>query len=273
MARKKIPAGYRPLYRAFKTFKGKGPIPRRFGPTPPLGQLPMGYSPGKAENGDMRPLFFVLVLPLLTGAAGFAANHEITLEALCFPAAARGPFFSYRIAAAPGTLNREEAQVDALRHVRTALSGHGLFEAPAGVAPDLEIEVTCGLGGAQTEIRTHTVAVQSAPLGDPIFATNPVTHIPVHSRVTVFQKHLMISARTARSAENVWRIQASLANGSRRLEAALPVLAAAIMNVVGYDTQGTTMLKLSSKDADVLFIHRGLDEPGPRTMEVAANRN
>jgi hypothetical protein len=233
----------------------------------------MGGSLGKAENGDMRPLFFALVLPLLTGAAGFAANHEIKLEALCFPAAARGPFFSYRIAAAPGTLNREGAQADALRHVRTALSGHGLFEAPAGVAPDLAIEVAYGLGGAQTEIQTRTVAVPAPPLGDPSFGTNPVTTIPVYSRVTVFPKHLMISARTARSAENVWRIQASLANGNRRLEAALPVLAAAIMNVVGYDTHGTTRLKLSSKDADVLFIQRGLDEAGPRPVEVAANRN
>jgi hypothetical protein len=231
----------------------------------------MGAAPEKAETRDMRPLSFTLILPLLIGATGIAANYEVTVEALCFPAAARGPFFSYRIAAAPGMRDREAT--DAVRHVRTALSGHGLFEAPAGVAPDLAIEVACGLGGAQTEIRTRLVDVPAAPSGDPNFAMNPVTQIPVYSRVTVFPKHLMISARTAGSAENVWRIQATLANGSRRLEAALPVLAAAIMNVVGCDTRGTATLKLSSKDADVLFIQRGIEESGPRPVEFAANRN
>jgi hypothetical protein len=101
------------------------------------------------------------------------------------------------------------------------------------------------------------VPVRSAS-PSPFLAAEPMAMVAVTQRVYVSSKFLLLTARAGVSSQELWRVWASVSDEAVDLEPALPVLAAAAMNVIGRNTGGITRLRLKPKDADILFIQAGL---------------
>ena len=195
---------------------------------------------------------------LALGALAEPSGHRIEIAAIHTPHPTGKDFFAYEIS--PGVFREDDRRAyrDAVQLVRIALSGCGLYEAPAGVRPELTIEVDCGVTAPRSEKRTRTVPVVTPPPNGQLQGTTPLTWVTSDYRVTVCFKYLMVTARARGSAATLWRVQAVLNNESSELDPCLPLLAAAVMNHVGHDTRGTRTITLSDRDADVAFINQGM---------------
>lgn len=206
----------------------------------------------------MRALFSFLVLAALSASACASVSHEVSVEAVCAPGARGREFVSYRLVQPSPVRQNHAEHAGALQHVRTALSGRGLFEAPPGILPDLVIEVDCGQGATRGKLFTRMVPVRADSLNNPFVISEPMTMVVVTQRVYVSPKFLLLTARAGDSTQELWRVWTSLTDESVELEPALPVLAAAAMNVIGHDTGGITQLRLKPRDVDILFIEAGM---------------
>lgn len=187
-----------------------------------------------------------------------ASEHRIKIDAIHNPPPSGREFFAYEIS--PGAFSDDDPPEyrDAVQLIRVALSGCGLYEAPAGVMPELSIEVDCGVTAPRTIVKSRTVPVVTPPRGNQLLGTTPFTYATTKSRVTICLKYLMVTARPHGSTATVWRVQAALDDESTELDPNLALLAAAVMNHVGYDTRGTRTMTLSDRDTDVAFLKQGL---------------
>lgn len=187
-----------------------------------------------------------------------SSDYKIKIDAIHHPDPAGRALFSYEIAARPPAADDQPAYLEAVQHVRTALSGCGLFEAPPGVTPDLTIEIDCGITAPRSETKTRSIAVAPPPQSTLPPGTSPFNYVTIEYRVLVQLKYLLVTARAHGSATTVWRVQAALDDETSDLEPLLPLLAAAVMNQVGHDTRGTQTMTLSARDTDVAFINQGM---------------
>lgn len=195
---------------------------------------------------------------LALGALAGPPGHRIKIDAIHNAHASGRDFFSYEIVPKAFPDGDRPVHRDAVQLIRTALSGCGLYEAPAGVTPEMTIEVDCGVTVPRMETRTRTVPIVTPPQTDQMLEPVPFTYVTTNYRVTVCFKYLMVTARPRGSAATLWRVQAVMNNESSELEPCLPLLAAAVMNHVGYDTRGTRTMTLSERDVDVAFINQGM---------------
>lgn len=187
-----------------------------------------------------------------------SARREISVDAIAHPDLFVIDFFSYRISKRSWPDDDRPWQAEAIRHIRTALSGLGLFEAPIGVAPDLTIEVDSGVLAPRTERRTRTVPVMNlTPLDDPTNVSSITMKKEVYL-VSVRLKYLTVTARPRGATATLWRVHAAVDDGTAELGPCLPLLAAAVMNHVGHDTHGVRTVRLLPRDADADFIRRGM---------------
>lgn len=209
----------------------------------------------------MRTLFFPLILAALLASARASDPHEVAVEAVCSPATGDREFLSYRLIQPANVRENDADHARARQHVRTALSGRGLFEALPGTVPDLVIQVDCGLGAPRGVIRTHLVPVRPEN-PNPFLNSEPMTLVAVNERVYLAPKFLLLTARAGGSPQQLWRVWASVSDEAVDLEPALPVLAAAAMNAIGSNTGGVTLLRLQPKDVDILFIEAGMKVAG-----------
>ncbi len=200
----------------------------------------------------------ILFAAVLVNAALAAPSHRnIRVDATAQPDAARD-LFSYEIISRPTSSPDRPEFDEAVRHIRTALSGCGFYEAPDGVAPDVAIEVECGILLPRTETRTRSVPVHAMPTNGELLRNVPLTFVTEQYQVSVRLKYLMVTARPRGSSDPLWRVQAAIDDDTPALTPCLPLLAAAVMNHIGYDTGGTRTMKLSYHDTDVAFITQGL---------------
>lgn len=240
-----------------------------------------------------RAALLLLVLPWgwSVEAATVGGVQQVKAEAVCHPAEPEKTLVSYRIqprnpAADPACLRYAEAA----RHIRAALSGHGLFEAPAQLPADLIVELDYGVERAQLKYVAVTVpvfhppevpttrsgapfATMTGPGGaspsshaDPADEPLPpptVTYQRVASPVVVWEKFLSVSVREnqpaveGRPAAELWRINVSVEHENQDLRRWLPVLAAVVMEQFGRDTRGRTTVAIAEDDPAVAFVRRG----------------
>lgn len=239
-----------------------------------------------------RAALLLLVLPWgwSVEAATVGGVQQVKAEAVCHPAEPGKTLLSYRIqprnpAVDPARLRYAEAA----RHIRAALSGHGLFEAPAQLPADLLVELDYGVERAQLKYVAVTVPVYSrpemptshsaapfAPLAGPGGAGPAREHPPtdeappptvtyqrVASPVVVWEKFLSVSVRENRPAvegrlpAELWRINVSVEHENQDLRRWLPVLAAVVMDQFGRDTQGLTTIAIAEHDPAVDFVRHG----------------
>ncbi len=286
----------------------QGVVPGRTGPR---GQLSLGLqeprrsraAPGGARgkpptSRHSRPSMNntsdysrYLVVTLALGTAlhfcGCASSHRFTVEA--DRQTERGvPERSYRLTAS--VADRSPVATTALSRqfvsdVRTALSGRGLFEAPEGVAPELEIRVELVQGAAVHRTLTHEVPIYvsgpSAGLESQkdgrsrtggVALPKKVGEQTVTQVVTVYPKALRLTARSTSQLAGggdsapLWTVLVTNEDESNDLAHHSRLMVAAAMDLIGRDTGAPQEVVLSGRDGRVAFIEQGIVPS--RTMAV-----
>lgn len=245
-----------------------------------------------AEDSPLPPALrsfarrcFPAILPLLI--AGCASTTEVKVDSLAKPNAEAAVSYQIR--------NKNPALADdSLRYqeaaglVKTALAGRGLYEAPAGVKPDLVVDLQFGIGAPVSRretvtepvyvnvpgrMRTERVQVGTDAQGRPVYQTVTVQEPPTSEfagyreyqvTVTVYEKYLRLAARENREASEgrppaeVWTVDVTSEGESRDLRKNLPVLVAASIDFVGRDSKGQKTVRIKDADKDVAFVKQGL---------------
>lgn len=221
-------------------------------------------------------------------ASGCASVHEVSIESVCRPAPATAHPVSYRLATRSPVLDEHSLRYkEAAGHVRTALSGHGFYEAPAGATPDLVVEIDYGIEQPRMHYKTvmepvylevsnpsssgpptRRTIVGRPPRSQPPTADEPQLALIGYTEVPrpyfTREKYLSVTAHESRTsadrqpAPDLWRVQASIEDETDDIRRCLPVLAAAVMKQLGGTTDGTVVARVREHDADIAFIRRGL---------------
>lgn len=202
-------------------------------------------------------------------------RHEVQVEALSHASAQATPLYSYVIRSDHAVYDEHSLRHrEAVDRLRTALSGLGLFEAPAGVRPDLVIQFDYGLGQPRTVyVETREPVYELRPGPGPAGLTTrapddrsaiPVGYAMVKHPVVVREKYVTVTARAnvapggeARPLPELWRVSARIEDVGESLRNYLPVLAAAVMEQAGLTTDGNVALRVADNSASVAFIRRG----------------
>jgi hypothetical protein len=214
---------------------------------------------------------------------GCATRYEVKVDAVARINHGLENYSSYRIRepqSQPG-LEKGDFQHTA-RLVKTALSGHGLYEAPTGTAPDLMIEIDFGMESPRVKQETIVLPiygrtpVPSTPLlddagenrggraGSVQQAADVVGYQQTTRAVVVREKFLLVSGResqpagSGRPANEVFNIRVTTENESSDFRAHVPILAGALMEKLGQTTDGIVTASLPANDDSVTFVQRGL---------------
>lgn len=233
----------------------------------------------------MRSVFSGIAAALAL--AGCATTHEVKIDSLAKPKAE--PAISYEIKnrnplVADDSLRYKEAA----NMVKTALSGKGMYEAPAGVKPDMIVDLDYGVGPPQTrketvsepvyitipgQIRTERVQVGTDSQGRPIYQTITVQDPPTTEfagfreyivTVVVYEKYLKLTAREnkeqteGRPQQEIWTVDVISEGESRDIRKSLPVLAAASIDYIGKDSQGQKTVRIKDSSSDIAFVKKGM---------------
>ncbi len=224
---------------------------------------------------------------LAAGCAGPA--HQVKVDAISKPV--RTDAQSYVLKSKDPRLGEENLRHrEAADFVRTALSGKGLYEAPAPEKADMVIELDYGMEAPRSKIERVSVPVYAQVGGGVRYDSVPVTDsrgntsyrtVAVYSpprtevvgydevprMVTVYEKYLKITARENRPASEgrppaeLWSIHASTEDESKDLRKYLPIIASATVDFIGQDTSNQKTVKVKADGADVQFIRRRMAEP------------
>jgi len=221
-----------------------------------------------------------LTLPPLPGETSPAPRiREVSIDAMHRPALPGVRPLSYRLRCGNPEIDlRSLRHREAARHVQTALSGHGLYEAPAKVRPDLIIEMDYGIESSGLRYEKVTVPVYarsshrphlrprsgSRTSLSPSLGTTVIGYREITCPVATREKYLALSARLNRdhadhgAAPEVWRIRASIDDERSDLRTCLPLLAFVAMEKIGENTGGATTLSLAENEPEISFIRAGL---------------
>ncbi|HWA09809.1 MAG TPA: hypothetical protein VG838_10195 [Opitutaceae bacterium] len=236
-----------------------------------------------------------LVSAVLLG--GCATIYDVKVDAISRPAdaaaaaKAKEPVketASYRLKNKnPSTDEDNLRYKEATNYVKTALSGRGLYEAPANVTPDIIVELDYGVEAPSVRMEKTSVpvyvqtggGVSYNPLSVPaangavLQRTVPVYDAPhtelvgyqeVMVPVAIYEKYLHISARENREVHEgqapaeIWSVNTSYEDESKDIRKYLPLLASASMESIGTDTGSRKTIKLKESDQDVGFVKKGL---------------
>lgn len=246
---------------------------------------PSGSSAGCPDRFKVSTFASLLVTAALL--AGCVTTHEVKVDSLAKPKAENA--ISYEIKnrnplVADDSLRFKEAA----GHLKTALSGRGLYEAPPGVKPELIVHVDYGVGPPELrreiisepvyitipgQIRTERVQVGTDSQGRPIYQLITVQDPPTTEfagfreyqvTITVYEKYLRLSAREnketeeGRPAQEVWTVDVTSEGESRDIRKNLPVLVAASIDYIGQDSEGQKTIRIKDTDSDVAFVKKGM---------------
>lgn len=205
--------------------------------------------------------------------AGCTSVYQVKVEALARSGAVAANATSYRIkepvgAASSGSLRQKEIA----NHIRTALSAHGLYEAPDPASADLVVEIDCGIGPERVQRTVYEELAFGRPgrggrlKGAPPegVAREMMGYTALADTIVVREKHMSICARQNQPAGSgarpvdVWRVYVSIEDEGDDLRGHLPILASAAMDHLGQTTDGPASLTLRGDDEAVRFIRKGM---------------
>jgi hypothetical protein len=234
--------------------------------------------------------FAGLALPLAAAGlllTGCATTHEVKIDSLAKPNAE--PAISYEIKNRNPLVTDDSLRYkEAAGFVKTALSGKGMYEAPAGVKPDMVVDLDYGVGPPQAkrelmsepvyitlpgQIRTERVQVGTDAQGRPIYQTVTVQDPPrtefagfreYYVTVVVYEKYLKLAAREnkevaeGRPPSEIWTVDVTSEGESRDIRKNLPVLVAATIDYIGKDSQGQKTIRIKDTNSDIAFVKKGM---------------
>lgn len=219
-----------------------------------------------------------LITPVCLAAAmlaGCTTTHQFSVDAIRRDATSEPPIrAAYRLVLSPAVAADPEAAAltdPVQQDVITALSAHGMFAAPAGVIPQLEVEVDFGLEGPVRQQRTHTEPVYAiAPRASGRAGANDrgcglprrIGERTVTRTVVVYRKFLRLTARVIEAGREerapVWSVVVTSESESADLQQEMPLLVAAAMDHVDRSTATGFAVELSDRDPRVAFVRRGI---------------
>lgn len=218
--------------------------------------------------------------------SGCGTTYAVKVDAISKPAAQEAG--SYRIKNKNASLPEDNLRYkEAANYVKTALSGRGLYEAPADVTPDIIVELDYGIAPPSVRMEETSVPVYAQTGGGVNYTPMPVTDpkgnvtirtVPVYeptrtelvgyrdviTPVAVYEKYLHISARENRQTTEgkapaeIWSVNTSLEDESKDIRKYLPLLASASMESIGTDTGSQRTIKLKENDQNVGFVKKGM---------------
>jgi len=206
--------------------------------------------------------------------SGCASSARFSVEARQ-QAPGEAAAVAYRLRAAPSLESATAPGVSRVRvmdDVRTALSARGMFEAPAGVAAELEIEVELSAGQPYPAELTFSAPVYAggAPTasgeaahrsaGGASSSPTKIGEREVTRVVTMYPKRLQLTARrtsAGASAQPLWRVTVDNADEEADLGSYTRLMVAAAMDWVGRTTEEPVEIVLGPRDARVAFLAAG----------------
>lgn len=233
----------------------------------------------------MRRLTPVLLLAGLFLAGCNTPTHRVRIEAsVNAPPAGTPPPQSFWIKSRQADPRVETLRYhEAVGHIKTALSGRGLYEAPNEAAADMVIEIDYGAAPKRERVEVEdsrrptraerqaakereTAPAPTAP-DAPAAAEeeSPENRGEIMIDVSVFRKHLTIEARQNRAAgkpvqgsEFLWRVRVENEDESKDLRKYVPILASATIDYIAAETAGEKEVVVDENGKDVAFVKKGL---------------
>lgn len=210
-------------------------------------------------------------------------EFEFAIDAISHQPLPTGRAASFRIQNCNPAITEDSLRFqEAAGHIKTALSGRGLWEAPDLASAALIVELEYGIEaphlirrevdvpifGEVRDVSGQNVTLHPPGEGESSLGGDDSQLVAYGSQseeIMVSEKHLMVTCRQNRVPTageppvTLWRVSASIENPSRDLRDCLPVLATAIMKKIGTATDGVTLESLPSTDPSIVFIRRGLE--------------
>jgi hypothetical protein len=241
---------------------------------------PIGATLAFAARCFWLILFTVGILPRPSA----AADHRVKIEATSHALPAEAQVTSYWIRSGNPAIAETSLRFwETSRHMKTALSAHGLFEAHDEASADLIVTIDFGMRiGPPRFDKVLLPVYASDPMlflgsADPASAAfrarmtgraDDFMQVVGYEEIKVpaesHEKYLFFSATEnkpvteGRPPATVWRIAASIEDEHSDLRADLPVLAAVVMQSIGHETNGPALVRIADKSPAVAFIKKGL---------------
>jgi len=183
-----------------------------------------------------RILTWMMCAGLALAGAGcgniFVTKHRVLVDAISAPDATKPSGKSYRLLAKKAVVNQAQVQIPVVKAcVDAALSGLGMFEPPANVAPDYFIEVGYG--------------------------TDTTGRVDPSARET----YLQLSARENASGTvdrgtgpEVWDVRVAVLGIAGRVESAMPLLCAVAANYIATDTHMETKVEIPQNSPMIVAV-------------------
>jgi len=221
---------------------------------------------------------------LLASLVSGCASYDVKVDAFQRPGPVNEKLTSFKIqnhnpGVEPDSLRYEELA----EHLKTALSGHGLWEAPSTGEADMIVEVDYGLEShvvfdevdvpvfepegtaAARETAANSAAANPQPQLPPGYAGKELAGLETAGLpVVVHEKHLSVSCRENKAAAEgrapveLWRVSVSIENEDKDLRTYLPILASAAMQQIGRTTDGLVTETMSKHDDAIDFVKKGM---------------
>lgn len=214
------------------------------------------------EGSDLRRVWVCAGLAALLGVfTGCQTVHDVTIDAISNQSKPMGSSYRLVVHDPTGGVDKELAGT-AVAAVKDALAARGLYEAPAGVSPDVVIDYQYGVGPGEIKIlRAPPAMMNSGGIGiqDIDYGDKPII---------VFEKFIALSARepvpaeavngrasATRKGEEVWNLRVSIEDEKKDLAPYLPVLASVSVDYMGANSGEEKHVVVKSGDA-VENLHR-----------------
>lgn len=234
---------------------------------------------------------FLTVLVAVIGLAALAGcnttTHRVRIDAeVNTPPAGTPPPQSFWIKSRQADPRIETLRYhEAIGHIKTALSGRGLYEAPNEAAADMVIEVDYGAAPKRQRVEVEetrqgrsSTAPSAAATADasgatpaPTAETTADAEVSAERRgeimidVSLFKKHLTLEARRNRARagdadgpEMLWRVRVENEDESKDLRKYVPILASATIDYIAAETNGERELVIDEQGHDVGFVKKGM---------------
>lgn len=220
---------------------------------------------------------------------GCTTTYQVQVDAISQATPAAAAAQSYEIKSTNPRVDEDSLRYkEVAGYVKTALSGKGMYEAPAGAKADVVVNVDYGMEPPRVKYETETYPIFAQVGGGVRYVQMPITdrngriigyqtvavYDPPRTEiigyeeqvkpVIVYEKYLKISAREnaeaqeGRPATEVWSVNVSAEDESKDIRKYLPILASATADYIGTNTQEQKPVKIKEDDEVVGFIKKGM---------------
>lgn len=228
----------------------------------------------------------VLMLPGCTA----TRSYNVQVDAIAAPATRELAAASQSYHIRTGSVSSDEdslRQREVADHVRTALSGRGLYEAPSADRADLIIDIQYGVEAPRIKFLTVSQPVnvdvqgivreELEPIRDSSGNVTGYRTITIQEAdrreflgmqetvdpVIIYEKYLRVSARAnqvaaeGRPPPEVWSVNVSTEDESQDLRRYLPALASVTADHAGFNTREEKVVRVDDDGEGVRFVRRG----------------